>query len=167
MLEKSVDIFYDGVAGTMGPDDCWLYTACLLAGNQSPHLRVCIKSIHNNCQEGIYFDFTVVLMLHDHDGTLNKELIDLIVNGRWQNSHVCGNWTCLNTNHVFTEPTHILQSRHSCFKEVNALCSHEPRCMRYLSWMKRLFENPAQRHTRRFKRQASILKLVSSIDSST
>ena len=131
MLEKTVDNFHDGVAGTTGPENCWLYTGCPLAGNKS-HLRVCINFIHKNCQEGVYFDFTVVLMLHDHDGTLTKEFIDLIVDGCWQNSHVCGNWTCLNISHVFTEPTYLLQSRHSCFKEVNAPCGHEPRCMRHL-----------------------------------
>ena len=51
---------------------------------------------------------------------------------RWELSHLCGNWTCINPFHLTLESKHINLERNRCFRSSKNLCQHAPQCLKSL-----------------------------------
>ncbi|CAG8979699.1 hypothetical protein HYALB_00003930, partial [Hymenoscyphus albidus] len=62
-----------------------------------------------------------------HSLTLQQQ--DGWINQNWQNSHLCGNWTCLNPEHLTVESRGINVSRNNCFSH-RVGCFHDPSCLK-------------------------------------
>ncbi|KAJ4358633.1 uncharacterized protein N0V89_003217 [Didymosphaeria variabile] len=135
-LENVLRIYYSGTQGGLSPNRCRLYTGRRLPKPPSQTLRISIEFQHNSRVERLSLNILVVKMLLD--GSLSKEHIDGIVNNSWHASHLCGNWTCLNTKHVVPEPGSVNNNRNVCFRDVHGPCNHTPKCMKHLKLDKHL-----------------------------
>lgn len=65
-------------------------------------------------------------------GLLNDTQKLGIIYERWELSHLCGNWRCMNHNHHIVESKHTNLERMSCFKDASKTCQHNPACLVYL-----------------------------------
>lgn len=63
--------------------------------------------------------------------TLTLQQQDGWINQNWQNSHLCGNWTCLNPKHLIVESQGVNVSRNNYFSHRRG-CFHNPACLKDL-----------------------------------
>lgn len=78
-------------------------------------------------KHSIVLNYGVVSKLVFHKMT--KQQKDGFINKQWHLSHLCGNWTCLNSAHTTVEPGSVNISRNNCFSHRSG-CSHTPPCMK-------------------------------------
>jgi len=115
-------------------DDCWLHPSPPPA-RRSPSgaFRPCgkiNKTFHWHDQHGrhsLVINYGIVCKIIFHK--LTKMQKDGFVQKQWHLSHLCGNWTCLNSAHTTVEPGGVNVSRNSCFSHRGGCC-HEPKCMK-------------------------------------
>jgi hypothetical protein len=130
-LEKRVEKYYSSIQSERFPDRCWLYTGDRLPKPPVQGLTMTVTFRHDDCIERLSLNVLVVKMLLE--GRLSQEHIQGLIEHSWHASHLCGNWTCLNTEHVVIEPGSVNSNRNTCFKAVDQPCSsHVPKCLKHL-----------------------------------
>lgn len=67
-----------------------------------------------------------------------------IIYERWELSHLCGNWRCMNHNHHIVESKHTNLERMSCFKDAFKTCRHHPACLVYLQTNDGSYRSPSE-----------------------
>lgn len=145
VMQRAADTYDAGIESRKLTNGCWLYKGPRLPKKpQSGVLHTKITFHHKGRSERISLHILFVKMLLE--GALTKEHIDGIVNESWHASHLCGNWTCLNTKHIVPESGHINSNRNVCFRDVNGPCRHSPKCLKHLKLRADLlcaYDNPA------------------------
>ncbi|KAF2438756.1 hypothetical protein P171DRAFT_525869 [Karstenula rhodostoma CBS 690.94] len=129
-LDKVLQKYYSGIQGERSPDGCWLYTGGRLPKPPNQGLSMTVTFRHDGHKESLCLNVLVVKKLLE--GSLSQEHIDGIVENSWHASHLCGNWTCFNTQHVVLEPGSVNSNRNACFRAIDGPCNHDPKCQKHL-----------------------------------
>jgi hypothetical protein len=129
-LEKSLEKYYSSIQSERSPDRCWLYTGDKLPKPPAQSLHMSTTIRHNGRLERLSLNILVIKMLLE--GRLSQEHIDGLVEHSWHASHLCGNWTCLNIEHIVVEPGSINNNRNTCFKVAQPCSNHIPKCLKHL-----------------------------------
>lgn len=130
-LERILQRYYSSLPRDRSSKNCWLYSGSRLPRRKgSQALCMCVTFRDDGHPSTLYLNVLLVKMLLEDK--LSREHIDGFVNEAWHVSHLCGNWTCLNTEHVVLEHGSINSKRNSCFRVVDGPCSHIPKCMKHL-----------------------------------
>lgn len=87
----------------------------------SPHAPVQLQT------HSLTIPYGIAHHLVYHTLTLQRQ--DGWINQTWQNSHLCGNWTCLNPKHLTVESAGVNGSRNNCFSHRRG-CFHQPVCLK-------------------------------------
>lgn len=128
-LKHQLQLYLQDVEGRRNSEDCWLYKGPKLSKTHHT-LRVNVGFRHNGKLWKLSINLALIgLVLANQMTTEHKEGI---INGAWHASHLCGNWTCLNPQHINPEPGPINLSRNRCFADRDGPCSHHPPCLKHL-----------------------------------
>lgn len=88
-------------------------------------------------------------------GLLTDDQKNGILLRRYDLSHLCGNWRCMNHRHHFVEPKSVNLQRKGCFTKPNEPCPHMPPC---LVWKQEYDGNHNSPNAKRFRKCASCFK---------
>lgn len=110
---------------------CHLYDGP--TNGHSNNIALKIQFTHKSTTYYLTLNFGAVhLLINDR---LSAEEIDGYVHKWWHTSHLCGNWRCVNLEHVRAEPGDVNLSRNNCLRprgeegRERAVCGHVPRCL--------------------------------------
>jgi hypothetical protein len=109
--------------------ECHLYCGPKVRGSRGV-LRVGISFHHNGKVENLHVNIGLIaVLLNDR---LTHDQMEGIIDKAWHCSHLCGNFTCINPEHITVEPGRINQERNVCFRDKYGPCKHSPACIKHL-----------------------------------
>ncbi|KAF1983872.1 hypothetical protein K402DRAFT_456338 [Aulographum hederae CBS 113979] len=131
--KQNMQNFVDRITGRLlppnnDPADCHFYSGAKEI-SEIGHARISsrVGFKYQGRKRGLTLQFgTMALLLQDR---LTDELKEAYINNGHL-SHLCGNWSCCNLNHLTIEPGPVNFSRNKCFPKHGELCVHQPPCMR-------------------------------------
>lgn len=113
--------------GSKDPQKCWLHPDPMRSMCNHSGIRRMFKFRHAGEWQPLYsiqFGVTTLLL----SGRITEQQRRGMIEESWHLSHLCGNWTCLNSAHFTIEPGRINVGRNRCFRR-NGACQHQPRCL--------------------------------------
>ncbi|KAF1952611.1 hypothetical protein CC80DRAFT_552107 [Byssothecium circinans] len=126
-------------------NNCWIYERS--QGGNSNSICIAITFEHEGLKHRLTQNFGTINMFLQ--GKLTTDIIDKFIEKWWHLSHLCGNWRCVNINHVILEARETNIRRNACFRAKEEArrpyCQHDPPCMTHLT-------NPILPEDRRIKR---------------
>ncbi|KAF2467233.1 uncharacterized protein BDR25DRAFT_376118 [Lindgomyces ingoldianus] len=128
LIKRKLSAHHQRVLGSRRFYECWLYSGRL--PKKSRAISVSIRFQHDGDIYNITVNIMFVAMLLE--GIMTDKHKEGIIENKWQASHLCSNWTCLNPYHVIPEPGVINNSRKQCYKPDSVACSHIPQCLKHL-----------------------------------
>lgn len=109
------------------PGSCWLYPGSVGVDHRTLDCKLTFKINDRGSRYNytVNMGFIAILL----QGQLCQNSIDGIINHAWHASHLCGNWTCTNPEHLVAEPGRTNLDRNNCLHGRRSVCNHQPRCM--------------------------------------
>ncbi|KAF2747589.1 hypothetical protein M011DRAFT_458439 [Sporormia fimetaria CBS 119925] len=114
---------------TLEPAACWICPASKIRHCQWGALR----TTYSFTVDGVRYNYAlnaalIVLIAEDR---LTKEQKEGIIMESWHVSHLRGDWSCTNPDHLTVELGKVNQSRNKCFHR-GGTCTHTPTCIVHL-----------------------------------
>ncbi|CAI6335592.1 unnamed protein product [Periconia digitata] len=110
------------------PHSCHLFAG--QASGNSSSIKFSISFKHHSQRYRLTLNFGVInLLLHNR---LTPEDIHGLVYEKWHLSHLCGNWRCVNIEHIRVEPGAVNENRNKCLRPRKGdpvECEHTPKCL--------------------------------------
>lgn len=130
-LQRRVDSYINDLPSGRKNNECWLYSGPRLPNSYCHRtIRVTANFRHEGRSRNISLNIGLISLLLE--GSMTAEQKEGIIEEDWNASHLCGNWTCLNTRHIYPESLRININRNPCFAKVDGPCKHTPRCLKHL-----------------------------------
>ncbi|PVI06463.1 hypothetical protein DM02DRAFT_422715 [Periconia macrospinosa] len=108
---------------------CHIHTG--LEGLKTNCIPFHVKFKHDSVTLKLQLNLGVINLLVNN--RLSDRDIDGLVNDWWHVSHLCGNWRCVNVEHIIAEPGHVNVNRNRCLRPGKGgrveVCLHVPRCL--------------------------------------
>ncbi|KAF2021924.1 hypothetical protein BU24DRAFT_457843 [Aaosphaeria arxii CBS 175.79] len=116
-------------ANASDDEQCYLYKGPRLA-SAGRVLSLTAQFRHKGHMERLTINVGLVAMLLD-DRITDAHRKGIVEEG-FHASHLCGNWTCINSRHIVPELGAVNINRNRCFPKMEEACWHTPPCMKHL-----------------------------------
>lgn len=133
-MQDLVTQTYDLLDPFREDDECWIHpnpqtTILLPSGVERArgHISKNFAWTDEKGSHSLRVNFGIVAKLVSRKITQRQK--DGFITQGWHLSHLCGNWTCLNPEHMTVEKGSINAARNTCFSHRGG-CRHSPPCMK-------------------------------------
>ncbi|KAH7126968.1 hypothetical protein B0J11DRAFT_579388 [Dendryphion nanum] len=129
LKQRIQDHYYACMCEDRAASECWLYKGPRITrGKRVVNFHVGFK--HQGKSEKLTIPIALIGRLWE--GLMSNDEKEGVIEHSWHASHLCGNWTCLNPQHIIAEPGSINLSRNPCFADRDGRCLHSPQCLKHL-----------------------------------